>query len=61
MVRVFSFAEPTYNQLTYRYIICVHLGDDTWESLYPKKFNKALPLPSFDVWDLDTVDTEVKK
>jgi hypothetical protein len=36
-------------------------GDDTWESLYPRGFQKSLPLPSFDVWDLDTVDSQVKK
>ena len=39
----------------------VFAGDDTWTSLYPDSFTKAFPLPSFDVWDLDTVDKEVKK
>jgi len=36
-------------------------GDDTWVSLYPESFSKSDPQPSFDVWDLDTVDNAVKK
>jgi len=39
----------------------VFAGDDTWTSLYPDSFTKTFPLPSFDVWDLDTVDREVRK
>ena len=39
----------------------VFAGDDTWTSLYPDSFTQAFPLPSFDVWDLDTVDREVKR
>ena len=39
----------------------VFAGDDTWTSLYPESFTKTFPLPSFDVWDLDTVDREVKR
>jgi len=39
----------------------VFAGDDTWTSLYPESFTKTYPLPSFDVWDLDTVDKEVKR
>ena len=30
-------------------------------SLYPSSFTRSSPLPSFDVWDLDTVDREVAK
>ena len=30
-------------------------------SLYPSSFTRSSPMPSFDVWDLDTVDREVAK
>lgn len=39
----------------------VFAGDDTWTTLYPTSFTRAVPMPSFDVWDLDTVDREVAK
>ncbi|KAF7286911.1 hypothetical protein GWI33_003178 [Rhynchophorus ferrugineus] len=38
----------------------VFMGDDTWASLYPNRFLRNYPFPSFDVWDLDTVDSGVK-
>ncbi|XP_060532021.1 GPI ethanolamine phosphate transferase 3 [Cylas formicarius] len=38
----------------------VFMGDDTWMSLFPNRFLRAYPYPSFDVWDLDTVDNGVK-
>lgn len=34
----------------------VFMGDDTWESLFPKKLYRSLPFPSFNVKDLHTVD-----
>lgn len=36
----------------------VHLGDDTWQSLFPGYFqdNLSHPYDSFNVWDLHTVD-----
>lgn len=39
----------------------VHLGDDTWESLFPGYFDRNLSHPedSFNVWDLHTVDNAV--
>ena len=37
------------------------LGDDTWMSLFPGKFHRSFPFPSFDVKDLDTVDDGVIK
>lgn len=37
----------------------VFAGDDTWMGLFPKQFSRAFPYPSFDVWDLDTVDRGV--
>ena len=39
----------------------VFAGDDTWTNLFPSSFTKQYPMPSFDVWDLDTVDKEVTK
>ncbi|XP_058810269.1 GPI ethanolamine phosphate transferase 3 isoform X3 [Phymastichus coffea] len=39
----------------------IFMGDDTWTSLYPKQFKREYAAPSFDVSDLDTVDTKVKK
>ncbi|XP_066249220.1 GPI ethanolamine phosphate transferase 3 [Euwallacea similis] len=38
----------------------VFMGDDTWTSLYPQRFIRNYPYPSFDVWDLDTVDNGVR-
>ncbi|GAB7353400.1 hypothetical protein MBLNU459_g3874t1 [Dothideomycetes sp. NU459] len=39
----------------------VHLGDDTWHSLFPGYFDDELtrPFDSFNVWDLHTVDNGV--
>jgi phosphatidylinositol glycan class O len=41
----------------------VHLGDDTWEALFPGKFEPSLskPFDSFNVWDLHTVDNGVNE
>lgn len=35
------------------------MGDDTWTGLYPDRFLRSYPYPSFNVWDLDTVDNGV--
>ncbi|XP_053332259.1 GPI ethanolamine phosphate transferase 3 isoform X1 [Clarias gariepinus] len=37
----------------------VFMGDDTWASLFPKKFHRSLPFPSFNVKDLHTVDNGI--
>ena len=37
------------------------LGDDTWMSIYGQYFHRSFPFPSFDVWDLHTVDNGVWK
>ncbi|KAK3357635.1 GPI ethanolamine phosphate transferase 3-like protein [Lasiosphaeria hispida] len=39
----------------------VHLGDDTWDALFPGYFegNLSRPYDSFNVWDLHTVDNGV--
>ncbi|XP_034939736.1 GPI ethanolamine phosphate transferase 3 [Chelonus insularis] len=38
----------------------VFMGDDTWTNLFPGKYLRQFPSPSFNVWDLDTVDREVR-
>ena len=35
------------------------LGDDTWMSLFPKRFHRHYAFPSFDVKDLHTVDNGI--
>ena len=37
----------------------VFMGDDTWSGLYPNRFVREYSYPSFDVWDLDTVDNGI--
>ncbi|XP_015593772.1 GPI ethanolamine phosphate transferase 3 isoform X2 [Cephus cinctus] len=39
----------------------VFMGDDTWTSLFPGRFLRQYPAPSFNVWDLDTVDNQVRR
>jgi phosphatidylinositol glycan class O len=36
------------------------MGDETLTFMYPGRFQKEYPYPSFNVWDLDSVDTNVK-
>lgn len=38
----------------------VFMGDDTWTNLFPGKFRRQFPSPSFNVWDLDSVDKDVR-
>lgn len=39
----------------------VFLGDSTWTDLYPKRFLRQYSYPSFDIFDLDSVDTAINK
>ncbi|GFU16276.1 GPI ethanolamine phosphate transferase 3 [Trichonephila clavipes] len=39
----------------------VFMGDDTWESLFPNTFHRSFPFPSFNVKDLDTVDSGIEQ
>lgn len=34
-------------------------GDDTWTQIYPHAYTDMYPYPSFNVWDLHTVDNGV--
>ncbi|CEF67158.1 GPI ethanolamine phosphate transferase 3 [Strongyloides ratti] len=47
------------NQLILNRYNITFMGDDTWTSLFKNKFNKQFPAPSFDVFDLNTVDNIV--
>ncbi|KAI4465095.1 phosphatidylinositol glycan [Holotrichia oblita] len=47
------------NQLVSSNKNIVFLGDDTWMNMYPNYFLRSYPYPSFNVWDLDTVDTGI--
>ncbi|XP_076760282.1 phosphatidylinositol glycan anchor biosynthesis class O isoform X2 [Xylocopa sonorina] len=38
----------------------VFMGDDTWTNLFPGKFKRQFPSASFNVWDLDSVDKDVR-
>ncbi|XP_078484396.1 GPI ethanolamine phosphate transferase 3, catalytic subunit-like [Ciona intestinalis] len=39
----------------------VFMGDDTWMKLFPGRFERSYPFPSFDVKDLHTVDNGILK
>lgn len=39
----------------------VFLGDSTWTELYPKRFLREYSYPSFNIFDLDTVDTAISQ
>lgn len=37
------------------------MGDSTWTELFPKRFIRSYPFPSFNIYDLDTVDQGINK
>lgn len=39
----------------------VFIGDSTWTDLYPKRFLRQYSYPSFDIFDLDTVDRAINQ
>lgn len=39
----------------------VFIGDSTWTDLYPKRFLRQYSYPSFDIFDLDTVDKNINQ
>ena len=47
------------DQLTAHDKKIVFMGDDTWDSLFPRRFHRSYFFPSFDVKDLHTVDDGV--
>lgn len=58
-----NFATPEINednvidQISRNNLTTVFLGDSTWVELFPKRFKRQFAFPSFNIHDLDTVDT----
>ena len=48
------------SQMTSSGLNITFIGDDTWLQLFPKSFQRSFPFPSFDVWDIHTVDRGVE-
>lgn len=61
-----NFASPEINedniidQMIRHNLSLVFLGDSTWTDLYPKRFKRSYSYPSFDIFDLDSVDNKIK-
>lgn len=61
-----NFASPEINednivdQMLKHNLSLVFLGDSTWTDLYPNRFKRFYSYPSFDIFDLDTVDNKIK-
>lgn len=49
------------SQITLSGLNITFMGDDTWLQLFPRSFQRAFPFPSFDVWDIHTVDRGVEQ
>ena len=47
------------DQLVFHQKVIYFLGDDTWDKLFPNRFFKSFPFPSFNVKDLHTVDNGI--
>lgn len=62
-----NFASPEINedniidQLTQNNKTIVMLGDSTWTELFPRRFMRQYAFPSFDIFDLDSVDRGINK
>lgn len=39
----------------------IFMGDSTWTDLFPSQFLRSYSYPSFNIFDLDTVDSAIKK
>jgi phosphatidylinositol glycan class O len=57
-----NFATPEINednvidQIVTNNRTAIFLGDSTWTELFPKRFKRTFPYPSFNIHDLDSVD-----
>ena len=49
------------SQITSTGMNVTFMGDDTWMGLFPNSFSRSYPFPSFDVWDIHTVDRGVEQ
>ncbi|XP_017078560.1 GPI ethanolamine phosphate transferase 3 [Drosophila eugracilis] len=62
-----NFASPEINednvidQIVKSDLPVVFLGDSTWTDLYPRRFKRSYSFPSFDIFDLDSVDNQILK
>lgn len=60
-----NFATPEINedniidQILKNNLTSVFMGDNTWIELFPKRFTRQYPFPSFNIYDLDTVDKAI--
>ncbi|XP_075165839.1 phosphatidylinositol glycan anchor biosynthesis class O [Haematobia irritans] len=61
-----NFASPEINednivdQMIRSGLPVVFMGDSTWTDLYPKRFKRTYSYPSFDIFDLDTIDRKIE-
>lgn len=61
-----NFATPEINedniidQMVRNNLSVVCMGDSTWVDLFPNRFKRQFPFPSFNMYDLDTVDSGMK-
>jgi phosphatidylinositol glycan class O len=57
-----NFASPEINednfidQIVANNLSAIFMGDSTWVELFPKRFKRSYPFPSFNIHDLDSVD-----
>uniref|UniRef100_A0A1L8DJZ9 Putative glycosylphosphatidylinositol anchor synthesis protein n=1 Tax=Nyssomyia neivai TaxID=330878 RepID=A0A1L8DJZ9_9DIPT len=62
-----NFASPEINedniidQIVGQNLSAVFLGDSTWTDLFPGRFKRTYSYPSFNIFDLDTVDRRIEK
>lgn len=62
-----NFASPEINedniidQIVGNNLTAVLLGDGTWNELFPNRFKRRYSYPSFNIHDLDTIDTAIEK
>lgn len=62
-----NFASPEINedniidQIVGRNMTAVFLGDSTWTDLFPGRFTREYSYPSFNIFDLDSVDRRIEK
>lgn len=62
-----NFASPEINedniidQMIKNDVPIVFMGDSTWTDLYPRRFKRSYAYPSFDIFDLDTIDSKIQK
>ncbi|XP_073845761.1 phosphatidylinositol glycan anchor biosynthesis class O [Musca autumnalis] len=61
-----NFASPEINedniidQMVKNRLPIVFMGDSTWTDLYPNRFKRSYSYPSFDIFDLDTIDRKIE-